>query len=231
MKGIKLIEELPIFSGVRTDTLEQLLKTGRIQEYEKNTIFIRAREKVGCVYFQLTGKSMVYNLTHNGKRKVLFIFGQGELLNEHVFNIKVSSTYCETVDKSKILVVPCGEFIKLMAEDFALTSNILEAQEKKIWRLSHQLKNTTSSIYFERKLAAKLWKLSRDFGKETEEGLEIDMNMTITLLADMLGAPRETTSRACSVLTDHGLIRLNKKRIVITDPKRMSHFYKTGEIK
>ena len=49
----------------------------------------------------------------------------------------------------------------------------LEEQEKKMWRLSHQLKNTTSCIYLERKLAAKLWKLSRDFGIEKEDGVEI----------------------------------------------------------
>lgn len=86
------------------------------------------------------------------------------------------------------------------------------------------------SIYMERKLAAKLWKLSRDFGKNTEHGLEIDINMTITFLADMLGAPRENTSRLCKTLTEFGLIRMEKKRIVIVNPEKLSHFYKTGEI-
>ena len=117
-----------------------------------------------------------------------------------------------------------------MKEDFELVSRIFGAQERKIWRLSHQLKNTTSSIYLERKLAAKLWKLSRDFGKETEEGIEIDINMTITFLADMLGVPRETSSRVCSTLTEAGLIAIKKKRIIIPDPAMMAHFYKIGEI-
>ena len=87
-----------------------------------------------------------------------------------------------------------------MEVDFKLTEKVLEAQERKMWRLSHQLKNTMSSVFLERKLASKLWKLSRDFGIDMKDGREIDINMTITFLADMLGVSRETTSRVCSTL-------------------------------
>lgn len=226
----KHVNQLEIFKGIDPKTMEKLTKIGTIQDVSKGTLLMRAREPVSMVYFQLTGKSVIYNLTHDGKRKILFIFGHGVLLNEHLFNNHTSSTYCEMMEKSKVLAFPVQEFAEAMAADFQLTKQVLEAQERKIWRLSHQLKNTTSSIYLERKLAAKLWKLSRDFGVETEEGIEIDMNLSITFLADMLGVPRETTSRVCSTLTEAGLIIIKKKRIYISDPAKMAHFYKTGEI-
>lgn len=127
-------------------------------------------------------------------------------------------------------MLPIQKFLHCMEQDFSLTKAVLEMQERRIWRLGHQLKNTMGSIYLERKLAAKLWKLSRDFGIKTAEGIEIDINMSITFLADMLGAPRETTSRLCNTLTDYGLMKIRKKRITITNPQRMSNFYKTGRI-
>ena len=86
------------------------------------------------------------------------------------------------------------------------------------------------SIGLEKKLAAKLWKLSRDFGKRTPEGIEIDINMPVTFLADILGAPRETTSRLCNQLSGYGLIKMEKKRITILDSDRMAVFFKTGKI-
>lgn len=226
----KHVNQLNFFEGIDPKTSEALVKCGKIMDVPKGTLLIRARESMDYIYFQLNGKSIIYNLTNDGKRKILFIFGYGALLNEHLFNNHTSSTYCETMEKSKLLAFPVQEFAKLMAEDFQLTKCVLEAQERKIWRLGHQLKNTTSSIYLERKLAAKLWKLSRDFGVERDDGIEIDMNLSITFLADMLGVPRETTSRVCSILTDAGLIAIKKKRIFIADPKKMAHFYKTGEI-
>lgn len=222
--------EMPMFHGVASETVEYLWKVGKVQEYPKGTLLIRGKEKVPYIYIQLSGKSIQYNLTLNGKRKILFIFGRDTLLNEHIFDHHMTSIYCETIEKSKVFVIPVAEFIKQMEQDFKLTENVLEIQERKMWRLSHQLKNTMSSIYLERKLASKLWKLSRDFGVDKEYGREIDINMTITFLADMLGVSRETTSRVCSTLVEEGLIKVRKKRIVVANLDRLRMFYRMGKI-
>lgn len=230
MRGKNQLYQQRFLQDVSFDTMEKLWHAGTVKEFPKGSVLIRAREDVDSVYIQLSGKSIIYNLTHTGKRKIIFVFGEGTLLNEHVLNTHVASMYCETIEKSRIFVVSVMEFLHCMKNDFSLTRAVLETQERRIWRLGHQLKNTMGSIYLERKLAAKLWKLSRDFGTVTPEGIEIDINMSITFLADMLGAPRETTSRLCNTLTDYGLMKIRKKRITITDPQRMSYFYKTGKI-
>jgi len=222
---------LSIFENVGKETIERLSRAGTVKEFPKGQVIMHAKAQVSQVYIQLTGKSMIYNLTHTGKRKIIFIFGSGALLNEHVSNFHAAAQFCETIEKSRIFMVPMTEFMRCMEYDFSLTKAVLTAQEKKIWRLGHQLKNTMGSIYLERKLAAKLWKLSRDFGVETPDGIEIDINMSITFLADMLGAPRETTSRICNTLTEYGLMSIHKKRITITNPAAMSQFYRSGEIK
>lgn len=230
MRGENQLYQQHFFQDVSSDTLEKLWQAGTVKEFPKGHVLIRAKENVASVYVQLSGKSIIYNLTHTGKRKIIFVFGEGTLLNEHVLNTHAASLYCETIEKSRIFVLPIQEFLHCMEQDFSLTRAVLEMQERRIWRLGHQLKNTMGSIYLERKLAAKLWKLSRDFGIMTPEGIEIDINMSITFLADMLGAPRETTSRLCNTLTDYGLMKIRKKRITITNPQRMSNFYKTGRI-
>ena len=52
------------------------------------------------------------------QRKILFILGPGELLNEHVLNKYNSSLYCETLDESVVLSVPVMDFIRFMAVCF-----------------------------------------------------------------------------------------------------------------
>lgn len=218
------------FQDVSVDVIEELWKNGTVKEVPKGQLIMRAKENMGAVYIQLSGKSIIYNLTHTGKRKIIFVFGEGTMLNEHVLDAHSASLYCETIEKSRIFVVPLECFLRCMEEDFTLTKAVLKTQERRIWRLGHQLKNTMGSIYLERKLAAKLWKLARDFGIQASEGIEIDINLSITFLADMLGAPRETTSRICNTLTDYGLMKMKKKRITIINPQKMSNFYKTGEL-
>ena len=68
------------------------------------------------------------------------------------------------------------------------------------------------------------------FGIETKDGIEIDINMTASFLADMLGVSRETISRICKTFVDKGLIIIKKKRIIIGNTEKMSIFYKTGKI-
>ena len=226
MSEKEVIKELSLLNDISPELSESLVKAGKIIEYPKGKILMRQREPVDAVYFQLSGKSMIYNMTHHGKRKILFICGKGTLLNENIFNNYNASVYCEMLEKSKMLVISVSDMNKLMEQNYALVKAIIEAQEKKIWRLGHQLKNTNSSIYLEKKLAAKLWKLSRDFGIDTEEGREIDINLSVTFLADMLGVSRETTSRVFATLVGLGLVKQNKKRIIILDRQGLSHYYR-----
>ena len=58
----------------------------------------------------------------------------------------------------------------------------------------------------EKKLAAKLWKLSRDYGVPYEQGVLINFPITITSLADFLGSYRETISRALKILINNELV-------------------------
>lgn len=230
MQGENLLYKQSFFQNVTPDTIEKLWGAGAVKQFPRGHIVMRARDNLNRVYIQLSGKSVIYNLTHTGKRKIIFVFGEGVLLNEHVLCARPASLFCETLEKSRIFTVPRGQFLACMEKDFTLTRAVLETQECRVRRMGHQLKNTLGGIYMERKLAAKLWKLSRDFGIQTPDGVEIDLNISVTLLADMLGASRETTSRLCGTLIDLGLMKIHKKRITITDSQKMSVFYKTGKI-
>lgn len=222
LQGINAMQE------VRAETLEKLEKQGRLLQVKKGMHLFRAREPVESIYFQITGKSILYNLTSDGKRKILFIHGPGSLLNENVCTSKDRSFYCEALEKGTVFSVPVQAFESCMQEDYSLVKAVLQEQERKVWRLGHQLKNTMGNIYMERKLAAKIWKLQRDFGVQTERGVEINVDITITFLSDMLGAPRETASKACKLLTDKGLIEIQKKRILVREPDKLAYFYHTG---
>lgn len=231
MQGKNELYRLSFFLDVTPETLEKLWSAGNIRQFPKGHILIRAGDSVDQVYFQLSGKSMVYNLTHAGRRKIIFIYGEGTLLNEHMLYEHAVSLFCELLEKSSVFAVSKKLFLKCMEEDFSLTSAVLKLAERRLWRMGHQLKNTMGSVGMEQKLAAKLWKLSRDFGIPRPYGVEIDLNLSVTTLADMLGASRENTSRMCSALVDLGLLKIHKKRITIIDQVQMADFYKTGKVK
>jgi CRP-like cAMP-binding protein len=214
--------------GIKPETIEELSKQGGIRRMEKGTVCFRAREATSHLYILIEGRAIIYNLTNQGQRKIIYILGSGQLLNESVVTPHPPGTFCEILETSQVFVIRQTRFLKLMKQDAQLAENLLLSYERKIWRLSHQLKNTTGSTNLERKLAAKLWKLARDFGKKTPKGITIEINMSITFLADLLGAPRETVSRLCKSLVNRGLIQIDRKKITVVDSKGLAEFYKEG---
>lgn len=215
---------------VDTTTRRKIWDLGKVRRYNKGEVIFRAKEESGNIYFLLSGKVIQYNLTHLGKRKILFVLGPGALLNDHVFDNHVPTIYCDAIEECLIYTIAKDDYIRLMEKDFNLVRGTMSEQDKKIWRLFHQLKNTVGNIYMERKLAAKIWKLARDFGIPKGDEIEIDIIMSVTFLSDMLGAPRETTSRLLRNLTDIGLIRHEKKRLYVRDQEGLTNFYKTGSM-
>ena len=220
--------DIKAFEGVKETTLDHLWQEGTERDVRTNQILIHAHEPVPSLYFILKGKVIYYNLTKAGKRKIIFILGEGALINETITRGTKPSIYCETIEPCRIFQVDKLLFQQLMMKDRTLMEAAFRMLETKLSRAGHQLKNTMGSIYLERKLAAKLWKLARDFGVDTPEGRMIDINMSMTFLGDLMGAPRETTSRLCKTLTDYGLISIKKRKVYIPDVDRLSKFYCEG---
>lgn len=206
-------------------TRDHFLQIGRTASYPKGHLCLREREEDPPIFFILDGKVQIYTLTKCGKKKILFILGPDNIANDS-FLYNANTVYCETLEPCRFYLVPRGPLLALMESDHALTRSLFIYQERKLSRLERQLKNTVGSIYLERRLASKLWKLARDFGRPTDRGILIDMDLTITFLSDLLGAPRETTSRVCKKLVGQGLIVIEKKKIFITDMERMASFHK-----
>lgn len=229
MEKNKSLEQLWVLKESNSNTRLRFMKLGKITVYPKGHLCLRAQEDNSNIFFILEGKVQIYNLTKCGKKKILFVLGKDNIANESLAGGR-NTIFCETIERCYFYVIRRELLLSLMEEDFQFTKVLLQYQERKLWRLEHQLKNTVGSIYLERKLASKLWKLARDFGIQTDKGILIDMDLSITFLADLLGAPRETTSRVCHKLTDCGLIHIEKKKIYIPDKEKMVLFYKNGSL-
>ena len=227
MKKITSIEEIPVFAHAASATLRELKRLGEIRTYPRGTTLFHAAQCPERAFFMMSGQAIIYNLTHEGNRKIIFVFGPGHMLNDNISQVNYTGVFAELYQDSRIYSISLGDLKELMHKDMDLCMAILACQERKLWRTSHQLRNTQGSINMERKLAAKLWKLGRDFGLPTDEGeIRIDMPLSITVLADLLGTARETTSRMCKSLIQRNLIRVDQKNIYLRDPEELARFYK-----
>lgn len=223
-----MLQTIPFFQSLSSEELEILAKHMWIENYRRGEplagrqaeALTRYRETAWFVY---QGVVSLYTLTSRGGRKILFFLGPGALLNQDIIH-GGGQILAEAAADTLMLCMERAELIGQIRRIPALAGALFAHYERRLWRLSHQLKNSADSWFVERKLAAKLLKLSSDFGKQGEEGTEIGFPLSIQQMADYIGVSRETASRACKRLSELGLIRYERRRFRIPDPANLEAF-------
>ena len=108
-----------------------------------------------------------------------------------------------------------------MQENQNIALHIYESLAMKTRRLYHQVGNANGTYPLEKHLAAKLWKLARDYGIKSDKGIQIAFEITVTFLANMLGAKRESVSRIISVLKKDNILMHENGYMTILDMEKI----------
>ncbi|MPM25230.1 CRP-like cAMP-activated global transcriptional regulator [bioreactor metagenome] len=221
------MNNIEVFKNIKQESkvnLENILKTRKLSKKE---ILFYERDLVDKIYFIKEGKISLFKINESGERKIIFILSKGKMINDiFIDENKSSAISCEAFEKSTLLECSSKDFMKIMESDFTLTKNVLNHLQNINRRLYRQLKNSIS-IRMDKKLAAKLYRMGREFGVEKDEWTLINANLTITYIADMLGCKRETLSRSMKVLQDENLVKIENKKVYIKRDELSLYFKNT----
>lgn len=227
--GLKqAFKDVGIFDEASLSTMALLEAGSVLRKYKKGEHVFHDKDEINTLYVLVSGLVSIYKINSLGEKKIIFIYGSGNILSEVIVQDMTASTSCEVQEDAFILCIPRLLFLQAMEGDFGLTKIVLGAGAVKVRRLYRQLKNTSNSLRGDKRIAAKLWKLSNDYGKPCDGGVMIDMEISITYLADMVGSKRETVSRQVKLLVEQGLVIMRNGRFVIPDKNRLGKFFKSN---
>ena len=220
------IEKIEVFEGISKNSISEIKNNSDIIELKKNRALYFDRQILDYVYFLVSGNVSLVKSNENGENKVIFLLSSGAMINEPLMRKNSSGIECWGFEDAKILRISLKTFDKIMSKDYILVRNCMLFMEKRIRRLYRQLKNSTSAN-IERKLAAKLYRLGTQYGIESPENnfILINLNLTVTYIAKMLGYQRETVSRSMKLLSDKAIILLKDRKFYI-DMEKAKQFFK-----
>ncbi|WP_343348677.1 Crp/Fnr family transcriptional regulator [Terrisporobacter petrolearius] len=221
------MNNIEVFKNIKEESKVNLEKIFKTRKLSKKEILFYERDMVDKIYFIKEGKISLFKINESGERKIIFILPKGQMINDiFIDEKKTSAVTCEAFEKSILLECSSKDFMNIMENDFILTKNVLNHLQNINRRLYRQLKNSIS-IRMDKKLAAKLYRMGREFGVEKDEWTLINANLTITYIADMLGCKRETLSRSMKVLQDENLVKIENKKVYIKRDELSLYFKNT----
>ena len=221
------IEAIEIFKGIAPSSIIEIKNNSDVIELKKNKALYSDRQILSYVYFLVSGNVSLVKSNENGESKIIFLLSSGAMINQPMMRKNTSAVECWGYENSKILRVSFENFDRILFKDYALTKNCMFYMEKRIRRLYRQLKNSVTAN-IDKKLAAKLYRLATEYGLNDgykENFTLINLNLTITYIAKMLGSQRETISRTIKSLTNKEILFTENKKIYI-DMEKAKKFFK-----
>lgn len=206
-----------IFSGLGESDQKELLKLMRPVRYDEDeTIFHEGAPAFG--FFVIChGQAKLTKQGVGGKRQILKIVGAGELLGEeNIFDGKAHGASARTLSPTSARFVKREEFLDFLKRHPQVALQLAEKIACELQGFQAKL----IEVAYEgcrARLARILLALADQYGQEEPEGLRIAAKLSRNDIAEMAGISTETAIRTLTELEERGLVKLERRKIFITD--------------
>lgn len=199
------------------EIIDQLKADTIVRSVRKHTILLYQGEVPRSAYFIKSGVMKVYSINSSGTEQIVAFFTAGDLFPLTWIFENTSSTlyYYEAMTDCTVLAV-----------DKTILLNTLDANpgiQKVMFK--YIMTNYTSSLLritsleqsrASEKISFTLYYLVFRYGREIKPGVySIQMNLTHTVIADMVGIARETTAVEMNKLKKASVVTYNSKEYIV----------------
>ena len=207
-----------------TEAWVKAFGNGTRLRYNKGEFIIRPGDAPSGVFFIESGLVKAYDITKYGEENLLIIRKQHEIfpLIWAVTGLERKIIY-QTLSPTTVWRLSREEYLAYI-DASPEASAALVAMAVEMYRIhSERIINLEYRTVRERLISFMLT-MSRRFGKQTDEGMLIDVPLRQQDIASSINASRETTSRELSALEKKGLIRTDNQCILLKDMAKLRTF-------
>lgn len=166
------------------------------------------------------GSVKVSRTTEDGKEILVALLRAGDLFGEEVLlsELPVERTNgAVCIEESLICVAYAPDLYGLMMRHPALTMNVAKyLREQRDDALS--IVEDIAYLRVQDRLTRLLERLAREYGTPVSDGTKVDVRLTHSDLAALIGSTRETVTLQISGLTRDGYLRTHEKHLVLLRP-------------
>ena len=213
VKILDFLAKVPLFDGLSQKQYEELAMIATEHEVARGQVIFSEGDPGSGFYVVAEGLVKIYKLSPDGKEQILHIFGPGEPFAEvAVFSGISFPAHAMALEKSRLLFIPRIAFVELLKENPLLGMNLLAALSLRLKKFAHMIEDLSLKEVPSR-LAAHILFLSGE-----QDGTEkVQLSISRTQLASLLGTIPETLSRIFSRMVKQGYIETSGSEIAICD--------------
>ena len=205
MENFKIPE---YFGSLNADILNDIKTLFKVENYSAGENIFLEGDKSKGIYFVAEGTVKVYKSSKDGKEQILKLIYPGESFNDITVFVKdVNPASADAVTDVKLFLLSRENMIGLIYKYPEVSINIIKSMSEKLRHLT----NAIEDLSFKR-TQERIAKILLLFDGE---------KLSQKIIADIAGTAREVVSRALKEFAAQGIIKLDKRDIIILDKKKL----------
>ena len=204
-------------AALPTQDRKALLALGTPHAYAAGEAVLREGETTTYVVLILSGWSTVSMETERGQRLILALRGKGEVIGDlAAVDQRPRSATVTALGRLETVVVSGQQFRSFIASRPAAGSLIMRQLSSRLRSADVERRSLASATVLQR-LAARLLELVERTGRNTDEGIAVNLPLPQHDLAAAVGATREAVAKALRLLREEEVVRTGNRQLTVVN--------------
>ena len=217
-----IVRKAPLFTALEESAALSLHASMDSVKISKGSILFAEGDEGDHLYVIVEGKIKLGTSSGDGRENLLSVLGPGEMFGElSLFDPNPRTSTATAVTDAKLLSLGQTKLIPWLTENPRVSLNLLASLAQRLRRTNEAVGDLVFSDVPGR-VAKALIDLGERFGKQTDEGLLVNHDLTQEELAQLVGASRETVNKALADFAGRNWLKLDGRAVLITDLERLS---------
>jgi CRP/FNR family transcriptional regulator, cyclic AMP receptor protein len=207
---------VPLFSGLDRSALQQFADLTRERAYPRGSVILFEDDPGDSLFVVRKGRVKVVLIAEDGREVILGVLGVGEHFGElSLIDGRPRSAHVIAMEDSNLLVLRRDDFRRRVESSPAVAWLLLTELSRRLRQADDKIGGLVL-LDVPGRISRLLLELAEEAG-----GPAIDRPLTHQTIAQMIGASRETVSRAMKDFQDSGWIAVARRRITLVDRKAL----------
>ena len=209
----QILKSVPLFSSFSDAQVSQLLTGMQHRSYPRNSFILRAGEETDALYIVLSGRVKVLIPDEEGHEVILSIIGPHEYFGEMgLLDEQTRSASVETLEPCEMLRLSKAGFINCLKENSDVAMLVIRNLVRRLREADRKIESLALID-----VSGRVVRLLVDMAEEVDGRQVVPRTPPKQEIARMIGASREMVSRVIKELQGKGLIRAERRSMVILD--------------
>lgn len=215
------LQKVPFFNQLSHEEASRLAERLVPRQFHSDQVIFHLGDPGGLLYIITEGKVKISHSTAEGQEALLAILGEGDFFGElALLDDSPRSATAEAIEPTETLTLHRDEFIGFIGDNPDFAYHVMHTLAKRIRHLNDQI----SDVFFldlNGRLARTLLNLAEQHGRETDNGILIDISLTQTDLAEMTGATRVSINKTLGRFRRAGWVQVEGRTLTVIEPRAL----------